>query len=128
MLVQVFFARNKTQQNVLPQTIGLAPLETQHKGSSLLVVRVLPDRLHVLLEQVQVRPDLHVGRSFEVLVVGPEVFNSGDVCDWPQAVLVVIFSLDELLIPELQGLLQGLRGILLLHNIQSKNYGVKWDI
>lgn len=77
---------------------------------------VLPDWLDVLLEEVDVGTHLHLGRSFEVLVECPELFNGGDVGHGVQTVFEAV-ALRELLVPELQRMKQGQRLIGLLHNI-----------
>ena len=43
-----------SQQDVLPQSVALALLESQHECAAVLVGRVLPHRLYPLLEKVDV--------------------------------------------------------------------------
>ena len=78
---------------------------------------ILPDRFDFLLEEVDVRADCKLGWPFEVLIVGPEVLDCGDVGYGMQTVLKFIFSLHEPLVPELKwvGEFEGL--LLFLHNI-----------
>jgi hypothetical protein len=116
LTVDVVLGRNVGQEDVLPETIAFVARKTEHKSAAVLVMFVLPDRLHFLLEEVDVRTNGQGRWAFEVLVVGPELFDSGDVGHRMQAVLEVL-ALDEALEPEAEGVAQGKRLAVLLHNI-----------
>ena len=126
LCIYVFFCWDEPQQNVLPHPIALSPLEPQDKGSPVLVLLVLPYWLHLLLEEVNVWAYCHLWRSFEVLIVGPELLDRCNVGYWVQTVLEPILSLHEALIPEAKRPVKLLWFLLFLHNIQSIIYGEKW--
>ena len=73
------------------------------------IARIFPYGFDSLLEEVYVGAIGELGRSEEVLVVGPEGFNSGYICDWFEAVLECVLSFEEVLIPEGERARQGER-------------------
>ena len=63
---------------------------------------ILPNRLDTVLEKVNVGAFFELAGSFEVLIESPEVFNSIDLSNGEKTVLEITFSLNEVLVPELE--------------------------
>ena len=63
---------------------------------------IFPDGLDVVFKKVDVGADGEFCGSFEVLIVAPEVLDGGYFSDGEQAILKVISTTHEVLIPELQ--------------------------
>ena len=106
--VDLGLGSNQPQQDVLPQPVAFAFFKSQDEGAAVVVGWVLPDRLDSFFEEVDVGPDGKIGGSFEVLVVGPELFYCGDVGDGEEAVFEAVLALDEVLVPEGEFVVQSL--------------------
>ena len=103
LLIDLLLCSYEAQKNVLPHPIALRPLESQNKGASVFIVIVFPDRLDILLEEVQVWTHRECWGSFEVLIVVPKLLNGGDIGKRVQAVLEPVLAFDKTLVPELEG-------------------------
>ena len=90
------------QQQVLPQSVALASFKSQNEGAALLVMFVLPDGLYAVLEKVNVGAFLKFAWSLEVLIEWPEILDGMNLTNWEKTVLEVTFSLNEVLVPELE--------------------------
>lgn len=116
MLQNLKFRWDKTKENVLPESIDLSLFKSQHKGSSIFIVVILPNRFDFLLKEVNIGSYLHVRWSFEVLVESPELFNRSNVSYRMETIFKTV-ALWKLLIPKLQRMKQRESLVGLLHNI-----------
>lgn len=116
MLHHLTLGRNHPQQDVLPETIDLNLLKSQHKRTAVFITIVLPDRLYLVFEEVEAGTDFHLRRPFEVLVVGPELLDSCDRSHRMETVFET-FTLRKLLVPKFERTRQRQGLSWLLHNI-----------
>lgn len=92
---------NKCQNNILPDFIAFVFIKSEDKGSSFEVLRILPDRFYILLEEIKVGVILMFAWSFAMLIDCPELLNCINNSDRHQA--LIEFLLNRLvLIPEFQ--------------------------
>ncbi len=90
------------QQQVLPESVALASFKSKNERSTLLVLLVLPYWLNTVLEKVNVGAFFKFAWSLEVLIEWPKVFNCINLSNWEKTVLEITFSLNEVLVPELE--------------------------
>lgn len=102
LLMYFLFSRNIAQKNFLPHSIAFSPLESQHKSSTVFIMLVLPHWLDFFLEKVEVWANRKWSRSFEVLIVSPEVLSSGNISNRMQTVFEIALSFNESLVPKLE--------------------------
>lgn len=90
------------KEQVFPDSVGLASLKPENEGASLQIMLILPNWLDTVLEKVNVGAFFQFAGALEVLIERPKVFDCIDLSDWEKTVLEITFSLNEVLVPELE--------------------------